>query len=402
MSETLPLNRAKQNIRLMRRLVLALIVALVFSSCTRSPVRLLPEQDYPIFTDDYKRTSLLQVAESQLRYINSLPSDHTTSVLDKRFTKSQLADSLKLFIRIVRDTPGTLELNKQIKTSFHVFKASGKSDRWFGEMLATGYYEPLFEGSLYPDSTYRYPLYKRPRQLISRQENNTEGKNDTLVGRLDPEGQFIEFWSRSEIETKGYLRGQELVYLKNRFDAFLLHVQGSGRIRLPDETIQTVRFAGHNGHTYNSIGKLLVDENKMTLAEASVPAIRSYLDAYPEDIERVLHHNPRYIFFTWGDSSPPSGSMGVPLTAGRSIAIDRTTLPAELIGYLLTEKPQIDSDGTILKWVPLRRFVMPQDTGAAIKGPGRVDLFLGSGKYSEVAAGNMKQTANLFFLIAKD
>lgn len=402
MSDFLILKTTKWNTLLQIRLVFALLIALFISSCSRSPVRLLPEQDYPLFTDDYERTSLLQVAESQLQYINTLPADHITAVLDRTFTRSQLADSLNLFIRILKDTPDTLELNKQIRESFHVFQASGRSGGWFGDMLATGYYEPLFEGSLHPDSTYKYPLYHRPRQLISQRNSDPQAKNTPLVGRLDLQGQFIQFWSRSQIETREYLQGQELVYLKDRFDAFLLHVQGSGRIRLPDNTIRTVRFAGHNGHTYNSIGKLLVDEGKMTLAEASVPAIRSYLDGHPEDIERVLHHNPRYIFFAWGDTGPPDGSMGVPLTAGRSIAIDRETLPTELIGYLATEKPQVDSDGTILDWVPLRRFVMPQDTGAAIKGPGRVDLFLGNGTYSEVAAGNMKHTASLFFLVAKD
>jgi membrane-bound lytic murein transglycosylase A len=392
----------KNRLSLCFLLILVLLVCLFISSCTRGPVKILQESQYPLFTDDFDRASLLLAAKNQLRYIHSLPANHVTSVQERHFTKSQLVDSLNLLIKIVQETPDTLEINNKIRTSFDVFQASGRKDRWFGEMLATGYYEPLFEGSLHPDTTFRFPIYKRPEQLIIQQEINNTGETVNTVGRITPEGAFKPFWTRSEIETEKHLQGKELVYLKDPFDAFLLHVQGSGRIQLTDRTIRSVRFAGHNGHTYNSIGKLLVDEGKITLEEASVPAIRNYLTSHPEDMQRVLHHNPRYIFFSWGDNLPPNGSMGVPLTTGRSIAIDRSSLPAELIGYLVTEKPQVDSNGTILDWIPLRRFVMPQDTGNAIKGPGRVDLFLGNDKYSEVTAGNMKHAARLYFLIASD
>ena len=209
------------------------------------------------------------------------------------------------------------------------------------------------------------------------------------------------FWSREEIENENLLAGSELVYLRDPFDAYLLQVQGSGKVRLPDGTIRAIRFGGHNGHGYKSIGKLLVDEGKMTLEEASVPAIRSYLAANPDEIERILHYNPRYIFFKWGDDASPQGSTHVSLTPGRSIAIDRAVLPAPVIAYLVTEKPRIDIDGTLLDWEPLRRFVLPQDSGAAIKGPGRADLFLGSGRFAELNAGQMKQPGKLYFLIAR-
>ncbi len=205
----------------------------------------------------------------------------------------------------------------------------------------------------------------------------------------------------AEIDRDNPLAGSELVYLRDPFDAFLLQVQGSGRIRLADGSVKSVRFAGHNGQEYNSIGKLLVDEGKLSRKEVSIPAIRRYLSEHPGERKRILDHNPRVVFFTWGDEGNPQGSLGQELTPGRSVAIDNHTLPTALFGYLASRKPVVDSDGSILCWKPLTRFVLPQDSGAAIRGAGRVDLFLGSGTYARTTAGHMQEPGTLYFLLAK-
>jgi membrane-bound lytic murein transglycosylase A len=284
-------------------------------------------------------------------------------------------------------------LNQLIRTHFQLYRAAGRdSDK---KMLVTGYYEPVFEGSIEKRDGYRFPLYSRPPTLVT----SHQGKKKT--GRLDDSGRLVPFWSRQEIETTNLLEGHEMVWLKNRFDAYLLQVQGSGRILLPDGTTRAVHFAAANGLGYRSLGKLFVDEQIMTRKEVSIEAIRSYFSAHPEQMERMLHHNPRYIFFKWGDDRGPRGSLGQVLTADRSVAVDHSVFPSGAIGYLVSRRPILNDDGTVNHWKTFGRFVLPQDSGAAIKGPGRVDLFMGNDYYAEKAAGSMKEKGSLFFLLPR-
>ena len=378
---------------------LFLTVALFLWGCTpRPPLQELAPGDLPEFIDDGDRAALLHATRQHLLYLETLPEEYGVEVDGRVVTRLALKSSLAQFLDIVANTPEPFQMHSRISANFQVFQAGGKNDAPPGEMLVTGYYEPLFEGSLEPVAPYIHPLYAKPADLVVKEKTATGG---SVVGRRDAQGTFQPYWTRGEIENSRLLAGHELLYLKDPFDAFLLHVQGSGRVRLPDGRVRPVRFAGHNGHTYVSIGKFLVDQGRMSLQEVSVPAIRRYLENHPEQKTTILQHNPRFIFFTWGDDTSPKGSMGVPLTPGRSIAIDPRTLPPGMIGYLQAEKALVDIDGKILRWAPLSRFVLPQDSGAAIKGPGRVDLFLGSGDYAEISAGQMKQKGRLYFLLAK-
>ena len=264
-------------------------------------------------------------------------------------------------------------------------------------MLVTGYYEPLFHGSPQKAPPYIYPIYSVPPSLITRTEN---GKK--IIGQNSPEGHFVDFWTRREIETKNLLAGYELAYLRDPFDAFLLHVQGSGRLQFPDGSLHAVGFAGSNGLEYMSIGKLLVEQQKMDLEDVNVPAIRQYLNEHPHERTDILHHNPRYIFFTWSNSEGPKGSSQCVLTPGRSVAIDNSALPSGTIGYLESRKPVLNRQNEIIAWEKFGRFVCPQDTGSAIKGTGRIDIFWGNGDYAEIAASHMKEDGALYFLVAKD
>jgi membrane-bound lytic murein transglycosylase A len=239
-------------------------------------------------------------------------------------------------------------------------------------------------------------LYSVPEQLIKRKDPAT-GK--TRVGRADNKGNLVPFWSRREIDGDGILKGDELVYLKDPMDAYMLHIQGSGRVRLQDGSIRSIHYGASNGRGYKSLGKLFVDRKIMKLKEVSIPAIRAYFDEHPEDITQMLYHNPRYIFFKWGDDKGPRGSIGEILTPGRSIAIDHDTFPAGAIGYLVSKKPVLDKSGSIESWITFSRIVFPQDSGSAIKGPGRVDLFMGNGQYAETAASHMKEEGKFYLLI---
>lgn len=382
--------------------ILLIISAIVgsyylFTWDSYKPLHLLENSQIPVFADDYDPLSLIRSAERQLAFLKKLRPEKKLNFEGGSFSINLLTRSLETLISELQGRPDQEQFNRFLRENYHVYQAGGRKGQMGRRMLVTGYYEPLFDGSLTRKAPYIYPIYRVPDSLAARsQEDRKE------VGRYDSSNRFLPYWSRAEIENNDLLKGYELVYLRDPFDAFLLHIQGSGRIRLEDKTIRSVRFAGTNGLEYKSIGKLLVDEKIMALEEVTIPAIRFYLEDNPEEQQRILHHNPRYIFFAWSDNRGPKGSSGQILTPGRSIAMDVSALPSGTIAYLTSRRPLTGSGGTITGWGPLHRFVFPQDTGAAIKGTGRVDIYWGSTSYARTAANTMKEKGNLYFLVIRD
>ena len=374
----------------------ALIAALFFRYY--DPYKPLHKVSAPsALSDDADRSSLLTVIEHQKHHLENLPPDTTQPIGPYKVTNSWLLNSLTELQDFVKTNPSGEEFEIFLTNNYDFFQAGGRKNKWGRTMLVTGYYEPLFEGSLDPISPYLTPLYGPPKSLVKK----VNSQKKTEIGRYDKQNHFTSFWTREEIETGHHLDGSELVYLKDPFDAYLLHVQGSGKIQLPDGSIRSIGFAGTNGLEYKSIGKILVDTKIMKLADVNIPAIRKYLEDNPSELVPLLHQNPRYIFFKWGDNKGPRGSLGEPLTAGRSIAIDPKSLPTGAIAYLETMKPVVGDDGQIVSWEPMKRLFFPQDTGSAIKGTGRVDVFWGNGAYAETAANHMKHPGKLYFLIKK-
>jgi len=379
-------------------IISALFILVFFSGCTHSRPNLISPETSPLFYDEGDIHSLVHAIERQYKYISSLENDEVFSFASKKVSSAQLAESLKTFQEIIELAPSPLELDRIIKENFLIIQAGGRKGKPPGEMLVTGYFEPFLEGSLTKNPPFIYPLYAPPPDLVSRSTK----PGMAVSGRLDDGGHFQTYWTREEIDTTGILEDNELVYLNSRFDAFLLHIQGSGKIKLQDGSLRSVQYRANNGHTYSSIGKLLVDEKKMALEDVNIPSIRLYLQNHPMEVDRILNHNKRYIFFGWGEEESPIGSTGQALTPGRSIAVDKNSLPMGAIAYLVSQKPVIDEQGNIVSWTPLQRFVFPQDTGAAIKGSGRVDLFWGNGGYAEITAGSMKEKGYLYFLVKND
>ena len=365
---------------------------------TYLPLHHVQPDDMPLLTDDMDHDSLIKSGQHQRSYLKKQDLDKTvlfgTAVYDNRW----LLQSLEEFLEKLEQRPSADELNHFLRENYLFYQAGGRTDQRGRHMLVTGYYEPTFEGSLTRKAPFLTPLYSPPDSLVS--VKGRDGQQDK-IGRYDHDQNFIDYWSRAQIETEGHLTGNELVFLRDPFDAFLLHVQGSGRIRLTDNSIRAVHYAGSNGLSYKSIGKLLVDEKKMALEDVTIPAIRAYLRQNPNDQQRILHHNPRFIFFRWGDSQGPKGSYGEVLTPGRSVALDSTALPSGTISYLSSRMPSPDSDDQVRGWQSFSRFVFPQDSGAAIKGTGRVDIFWGHGAYAELAANHMKERGKLYFLVKR-
>ncbi len=375
---------------------LLLSLFLLLSSCAPPTLTRIPAKQSPDFTDDIQNERLLTAAVRHLHYLNSLPDNSSFTFAGDTYPVAWLQESMNTFIDILKQDPAPEELARIISENFTAYQAAGRTGFPEGEMLITGYYEPFLKGSLVKEAPFVYPLYSPPESLVQLKDQKS---GTALFMRKDEEGNLVPYWTRREIIHNNIAAGNELVYLDNPVDAFILHIQGSGKIQLQDGTVRSIHYAASNGLEYFSIGKLLVDQGKMSLEEASIPAIRSYLNAHPEEQEAILNHNIKFIFFNWAPDGDPVGSLGEPLVAGRSIAVDAGALPQTALAFLISRKPVLDDTDTITGWQALHRFVFPQDTGAAIQGAGRADIYWGSGTYAKTAAGSMKEQGSLYFLV---
>ncbi len=261
--------------------------------------------------------------------------------------------------------------------------------------LFTGYYEPELRGSLTPDQTYRVPLYGAPDDMVSvdlaRFDPDLSGKN--IVGRLE-NGQLVPYHSRKAIDD-GALRnrGLEVLWLDDPVEAFFLHIQGSGKVTLPDGRALRVGYAASNGLPFESTGRYLLRSGKIGRDQASAQGVAGWLRDNPVEAVPVMQRNSRYIFFRAIDGDGPIGAQGVVLTPGRSLAVDRRYLPLGAPLWLDTTWPGSDR--------PLRRLVVAQDVGSAIKGVVRGDLFWGSGAAALEQAGRMKQPGSYYVLLPR-
>lgn len=181
---------------------------------------------------------------------------------------------------------------------------------------------------------------------------------------------------------------------------FFLQIQGSGKIHIDGGGVLNVHYHASNGKAYRSIGNLLIEQGKIPRAEMSMQQIRAYLDAHPEEVSAIFSYNPSYVFFKI-EPDGPRGCLDVRLTPGRSLAVDRRIFPMAALSFIQTQKPMVDGNGAIVGWTECARFVLNQDTGGAIRGPGRGDIFWGNGPYAELAAGHMQHPGRLYFLILK-
>jgi membrane-bound lytic murein transglycosylase A len=281
------------------------------------------------------------------------------------------------------------------ETRFVAHEVSGNNGNADG--LITGYYEPLLNGSLMKTKRFRYPVYGRPDDLVVVDLGGLypELQGKRYRGRLHS-NRVVPYYSRAEI-SNGRRPPDEVVlaWVDDPVALFFLEIQGSGRIRLPDGKMLHVGYADQNGHPYVAIGRTLVDSGAMKLEEATMPAIRAWLKANPEKAQAVLNSNPSYVFFTLRepDSSGPVGALNVPLLPERSIAVDPDFIPLGSPVWFDTSLPGNDSER------PYRRLVFAQDTGGAIRGPVRADLFLGFGENAERIAGAMRQRGKLYVLL---
>lgn len=268
------------------------------------------------------------------------------------------------------------------------------------EGLVTGYYEPLLKGDRVRTERARFPLYAAPDDLIAVDLGSVypELKNLRLRGRLVG-NKLVPYPTRREIEglagNGNGFQGKPVAWAEDPVDVFFLQIQGSGRIELPDGSHLRVGYADQNGHPYLSIGKLLVERGELKLEQASMQGIKDWGARNPEKLPELLASNPSFVFFReLPDGLPgPLGALGVPLTGGRSIAIDPRFIPLGAPVFLVTTQPNSAQ--------PLNRLVIAQDTGGAIKGGVRADYFWGFGNQAGELAGRMKQRGRIWVLLPK-
>jgi len=359
-------------------------------------VKLSPSA-YPALSDDLNFEGLNHCIQMSLTYLKKVPRDRAFSFGTDSYTAAHLIRSLEVFQEFIQARPSADQITARVRSDFEVYRANGLSDK----VLFTGYYEPLLKGSLKETPLYRYPLYSRPDDLITVDLSAFSAKyaGETIIGRYTGQT-LVPYYDRKTIENRELFKGQALAWVGDPVDLFFLHIQGSGKILLDQGKTLNVHYHATNGHPYRSIGKVLIDQGKIPKSEISMQAIRAYLKSHPEEQETILSANPSYVFFKT-ETDGPLGNLNVPLTPGRSIAVDKKIFPPAALIYIQTQKPVMTEAGQLGTWEDFGRFALNQDTGGAITGHGRADIFWGNGPYAELAAGHLQHRGDMYFLILK-
>jgi membrane-bound lytic murein transglycosylase A len=386
-------------------LVLTTVLAVFMAGCP-APIKRPPEElalvrsstfSYPDFNDDLELDGLEHSILKSMEYLERVPTDRTYQFGKDRFDAAHLTKSLQHFLDFIRTDPSSRELKKFIRSHYIVYQSVGRNQK--GEVLFTGYYEPHLSGRLDRDAEFQYPIYALPTDLMKIDLSlfSEKYKGQSIVGRYTDQT-VVPYHDRREIDEEKALVGKAdpLVWIKDPVE----QIQGSGKVFLDTGEVINVHYHGTNGRAYRAIGRLLIEEQKIPREEMSMQKIRAYLHDNPEEMAAVFNYNPSYVFFKL-ESEGPLGNINVLLTPGRSIALDRRIFPPAALAFIQTKKPLVDSAGQIDSWADLNRFVLNQDTGGAIRGPGRADLFWGNGPYAEIAAGHLAHTGKLYFLILK-
>jgi membrane-bound lytic murein transglycosylase A len=358
------------------------------------------QSDWPVLGDDLDAESLMQAVNSSRKYLLKIPADRMFQLGPDAYSAAHMVRTLDVFQQLYQTYGPGPELTKALSEKFFLYRSAGPKGQ--GKVVMTGYYEPLLSGSTKPDDRFTWPLYGRPPDLVDADlgEFFEDLKGRRIRGRV-VEGRLKPYYTREQIDRTGALTGQglEILWVDDPVALFFLHIQGSGRVLLPDGTMVRVGYAGANGHPYRSLGQYMMAKGLLTREEMSLDSIRDYLHDHPDEMAALLDYNPSYVFFHL-QKGDVVGSLNVPLTPGRSVALDHQVFPKAALAWIEGKRPEV-ADGEYKKLVKFSRFVLSQDTGGAIKGLGRLDLFYGYGSDAEAGAGHMKEPGSLYFIVLK-
>ncbi len=318
-----------------------------------------------------------------------------TALVKKSMWKNacEAANSLNLQ---TNNNPDSNNVRAYFRQNFSVYKTTNVDGADNG--LITGYYQPILKGSRTKSAKYPFPLYTTPPDLITVELDSLlpELKYKRVRGRVVG-NKLVPYFNRAEIETDNSpIKGRELVYIDNIVDVFFLQIQGSGVVQLENGEQVMVGYADQNGHSYNSVGRLLIERGELTSANASMAGIKNWVKNNPLRFRELLNNNPSFVFFRELPSGLPGpiGALGVPILAERAVAVDPKFVPLGAPVFLSTTQPNNNK--------PLKRLMMAQDTGGAIKGGVRADFFWGAGAEAGAKAGAMKQSGKIWVLLPKE
>ena len=354
----------------------------------------VPADALPLPADDLDRAGLLTAIKNTLTYWHSRPDTFKVLIGKDSYTAVQMRRTTQLLLDVFSTGLTPEELREVIKTRFKTYRSV--ADNNSGKVVITGYYEAEIKVVRQPDAVNKFPIYLKPADLI---KTTPDMGVDFEYGRVDANGNMVKYYPRADISA-GVLggKGLELAWSAHPAQLMLLQIQGSGMLRFQDGDFIKVGFDGANGWPFKSVQKILTDCGEVP--PMSFKDFINYLSLQGEREPRLVDLNPRYIFFkSRPKDSPAYGAMGAGLTPGRSIAVDPKPIPLGVTALLKSKRPVAGSSG--LSFKEFTRFVTAQDTGSAIRGPGRVDLFWGAGDTAETEASSMKAEGDLYILIAK-
>ena len=332
-------------------------------------------------------TDLRQAIDNSRSYLNKPSSRQFFPV--SGITHSKALESLDAFAEMLDSGLRGPQLNQAIREQFDVYISIGCDDQ--GTVLFTGYYTPIFNGSLTRTGRFEYPLYKQPNDLV-------KGPTGEILGQRRPDGTITPYPPRSVIEGSGMLRGKEIAWLGDPFEAYIAHVQGSAKLQLPDGKLTTIGYAANNGHEYESVAQALVRDGRIDGDKISLSAMIDYFKRYKDQVDMYVRRNPRYVFFR-KEGGPPLGCLNEPVTTLRSIATDKSIFPRASLTFISTTLPQ--AMGTTVVNRLYSGFALDQDAGGAIRAPGRCDVYMGVGDMAGKLAGQTYQEGRLYYLFLK-
>jgi membrane-bound lytic murein transglycosylase A len=332
------------------------------------------------------KQALLTSIDNSLRYLAS--NKAVTAYQDypiKDITLNRVQRSLVRFRQLVVSSQSAAELQAAVRREFVFYQSVGNDGK--GTVKFTAYYEPVYVASRVRTSVYKYPLYRLPPDFQKWPKPHPK--------RVDLEGKD------GLLGDKSRLRGLELLWFSSRLDAYMVHIQGSAQIRLTNGRRTSVGFAGGTDYAWTSIGRELAKDGKMPLSGLTMPKLIAYFRQNPQELSNYLPRWERFVFFAETNGTPATGSILVPVTAERSIATDKSLMPPGALALIVNSFPYPTNRGKLESRL-VNRFVLDQDTGSAIKGPGRVDYFMGSGQLAGDRAGISGGNGLLFYLLLKE
>jgi membrane-bound lytic murein transglycosylase A len=346
----------------------------------------------PGWFEDDPRGALSALNRSCIRRLERPP----TRLIGPHGIAGRAADWAEVCLSLAKLNPGQMAPSSARVYIEQHFQPFAVNDALGDEGLFTGYYEAAARGARQRSARYNVPIYRRPDDLVSVDLGifSKEFRGRTIAGRVRG-GRLVPYADRRRI-ARGDLKNRalEILWLDDPVDAFFMEIQGSGRVKLDDGSVVRIGFAAKNGHPYTAIGRVLVEMGVMDLGQVSMQSIRAWLAAHPAKARAVMEQNKSYVFFRELTGDGPIGAEGVALTAGRSLAVDRKFLPLGVPFFLSAD----DSAGAL---APVRALVVAQDTGGAIRGPVRGDLFLGWGEKAAAQAGRMKMRGRYWILLPR-